>query len=231
MNGHRRSLRIIGLAVMAAAALSAFTAGSAFAAHTGHQWTVGEEKLANNATKAVVPSLMSANAVLTGTVQNQAFEMTATGLECGSTCVIEQKIEGENARALAKGKLKFTGLSVVKPAGCSAATTLTSEELTAELVTNGGTLYAKFAPAGTTFAKITLTGCAAAETYSVKGSVCAVTDPIGTMTVAQPATFAVATNGSCAEGAGLTLGGKAANIVGEATNTLSGGASWGAATF
>jgi hypothetical protein len=229
-------MRILGVALMVTAAFSAFAASQAFAAHSGHQWTVGSTLLGNGGEEEVIPSLMSEKATLTGTVQNQSFKMTATGLKCatGATCKIKQVIEGEAAHARATGKLTFTGISVDEPVGCKSTSEITTTNLVAEVITApGGTgTYVKFSPeSGTLFANVTLTGCAVAETYPVKGSVCAETNAIGTMEVHQKAVFSEAINTAGCGAGSLTLGGKAAAITGEATNTLLSEASWGAATY
>jgi len=140
-------MRIIGVAVMVAAAFSAFSASSAFAAHSGNQWVVAGTALGNGASETVTPSLMSEKAELTSKVQNQPFKLTATGLKCatGSTCKIKQVIEGEAAHAYAEGKLTFTGISVDEPAGCGAESEITTTELKAEVIKVGTTTYAKFA--------------------------------------------------------------------------------------
>jgi hypothetical protein len=230
----KRSKRILGVALMVTALMSAFGASQAFAAHSGNQWKVGTTLLTNGQTEGVVPALASSTATLTGTVQNKTFKMTATGLKCatGATCQIKQVIEGEVAKAQATGKLSFTGITVSEPAGCSAASELTTNNLVAEVIKVGSTTYVKFSPeSGTTFANVTLTGCAVAETYPVKGSVCAETNPLETMAVHQKALFSEAINTAGCGAGSLTLGGKAAVISGEATNTLAGEQSWGAFPF
>jgi hypothetical protein len=78
---------------------------------------------------------------------------------------------------------------------------------------------------------VTLTGCASAETYPIKGSVCGESDPFGTMLVHQRILFSEAI-GMAGCGAGsLSMGGKAAAISGEATNTLAGGQEWGSFAY
>jgi len=230
----KRTVRFVGLAVMAAAAFSAFAASPAFAAHSGNQWVVDGTALGNGEFETVTPSLMSAKAALTSKVQNQSFKLTATGLKCGvlSLCQIKQVIEGEAAHAKIEGKLTFTGVSIDEPTGCSVATEITTTELVAEVITVTGTAYVKFSPkSGTTLANITITGCAVAETYPVKGSVCAETWSLGTETALQRAAFSeFINNRSCGPGS-LKVGAEPAVITGEATYRLPGELSWGAKAF
>jgi len=230
----RRTL-VISLAVLAATSLAgAFSASSAWAAHSGNQWTVAGTALTNGQTKAVTPSLMSEKLELTVKVQNQPFRLTATGLKCttGSTCRIKQVIEGEAAHAYAEGKLTFSGVSFDEPAGCGSESEITTAELKAEVIKVGGATYAKFSPAsGTTFVNLKITGCAYAETYPLKGSVCTETNPLGTETPFQKVVFSKAINAAgCGEGS-LKFGAEPAFIVGEATNKLEGEAAWGAKAF
>jgi hypothetical protein len=76
-----------------------------------------------------------------------------------ATCQIKQVIGGEVAKAQATGELSFTGITVSEPAGCSAASELTTNDLVAEVITVGGKTKVKFSPeSGTTFANVSLTG-------------------------------------------------------------------------
>jgi hypothetical protein len=117
----------------------------AFAAHSGNQWKIGTTLLTNGQTEGVVPQLASEALVLTWSFQNKTFKMTATGLKCatGATCQIKQVIEGEVAKAQATGKLSFTGITVSEPAGCSAASELTTNNPVAEVIKVGSTTYVK----------------------------------------------------------------------------------------
>jgi hypothetical protein len=167
-------LKKLGAALVVVAALGAVLASSAFAAATTTdvKWYTG----ASPGTELVGSQTATAAQVGTGTfttkVSGTEIVLHATGTEC-----IECKIENSGGVAIGTGKLKFTGVTVEKPAKC---TTVTSIETKALSVTAdwmiGETDYIKFVPAKgeeTEFAQFSLTGaeCALKTTIIPKGSV------------------------------------------------------------
>jgi hypothetical protein len=214
----KRHLRILGLAALASLAISAVAATAAQAFEWKIETTPGTTKTFAElgiTNETVTPSA-GKTFVLKSVVAKEAFEMTATTLT-GEGAVITKG--GTDS-----GKLIFSGLTVVKPAGCKTTEKITTKALKTELVEKGGVLYDKFFPAeGTTFANITITGCAAAETYPVKGVVFGKTEPLNTMKASQPVQFSQKIN---EEGSGeaipLKLGAEKAELEGEGLNALSG---------
>jgi hypothetical protein len=219
------SLKRIGIALVASLALAAVFASSAFATATTTNsfWREAGTKLSSGTTKAVKCSAAE-NFILAGTVAGAATEIKATTLECPSGDVIKQ--EGEHA--IATGTLKFSGLTVVKPAGCKTNASITTKALTAKIYMEGTTTYTRFAPTeGEVFANVPLTECAAEGTYPAKGSVFGqASNATGVEAVNQVLTFSGTINSTA--GGSLTLGTNAATISGKANNELTSGAKYSA---
>lgn len=215
------SLKRLGAALLASLALAAVFASSAFATATtsNSHWRVAGTKLSSGETREIKCSKAGTeNLVLAGTVAGAATEITATTLECPSGDVIKQ--EGEHG--IATGTLKFSGLTVVKPAGCTTSASITTKALTAKIYMEGSTVYTRFEPTAgetSTFASIPLEGCAAEGTYPVKGTVFGKSsNATGVEAANQPLTFSAAINTTA--GGSLLLGGNAASITGAANNEL-----------
>jgi hypothetical protein len=226
MSNKRHALKVLGLAVMAALAISALASVTASAS----TWTV-EGGSVPQAVKATLKA--GSTAKLEGTLLGQDFVLTATTLssmapegEEGDATIYQ-----EGAKAKAKGRLSFSGLTVDKPAGCTVTSPIVTKNLTGEVVkhTGSGNGFVKFTPttgAGTTFANITVKGCAVAGTYPVKGTVYGEGNAWGTMAAEQPLNFTPAINTTL--GGGLTLGTNAAKLTAEGVNHLVSGKKFGA---
>jgi len=221
------SVKRLGIALVASLALAAVFAGSASATATTTKsfWTTGGAALASGSTAAVKCSAAE-NFILKGTVAGAETEIKATTLECPSGAVIKQ--EGE--QAIATGTLKFSGLTVLKPAGCKTNASITTKALTAKTFMEGTTVYTKFEPTTeTTFANVPLTECAAEGTYPAKGVVFGqASNPTGVEAANQPLTFSGTINTTA--GGSLTLGTNPATISGKANNELVSGATFSADT-
>jgi len=219
------SVKRLGIALVASLALAAVFASSAFATATTTKsfWREAGTKLSSGTTKAVKCSA-GASFILKGTVAGAETEIKAAKLECPSGDVIKQ--EGE--QAIATGTLKFSELTVLKPAGCKTNASITTKALTAKTFMEGTTTYERFAPTeGEVFANVPLTECAAEGTYPAKGNVFGqASNPTGTEAANQPLTFSGAINTTA--GGSLTLGTNAATISGVANNELVSGAKYSA---
>jgi hypothetical protein len=163
----------LGMALLAALALSAVVASASQAT----TWVVSGTNLKSGESKAVKiqkESMETANLAFGGTVLGTELLIEGTGLE-GSGMEIEQVGTGESGKARSHGKLVFTGLTVVKPAGCKIASSLTTEALQGEVAmgvseATKNNIYEKLAPtSGEKLMTLKIEGCAAAGSYPVKG--------------------------------------------------------------
>jgi hypothetical protein len=152
--------------LVALVACMALTAVAANAAQAALHWTVnGGTTLAGPETVTVVSDIPGPGAwLLSGTTLGTTVELTAENVVCGSTCTIE----GAGASS---GSLKFTGVTVMKPAGCSAgnpgkaAGTLTTASLRDQIkmdknVAGSTVVFDEFSPvtAGGSFVQIEFSG-------------------------------------------------------------------------
>jgi len=206
--------KILGLAVTAALVISAVAAAAASA----HTWTISGSNLASGSSETVAAELAAGStATLTGTLLGQEFVLNSTKLTSE-----EGKItQGSNAED--SGKLVFSELTVVKPAGCHVTSPIRTKALKTELVSRTGDeqAYDKFTPAsGETFATIEVFGCAVEGLYNVKGVAYGKGNAWGTEAVNQPLEFTPAINELF--GAGLTLGTNPATLTANGTNHLTG---------
>jgi len=206
-------------------ALGAVLAVSAFATATQpaeSAWYIGGSKLANGSSSSV-KCHSEGSLVLTGSILGEPAEITASGVEC-----LETKITEEGNKALDSGKLKFTGTKMVKPAGCSIPTSLTTAALKTAIYEEGATVYDKFEPAsGTTFVNIPVTGCAFEATAPVSGTVFGKSpNATGVEKTGQSLSFSSAINTTA--GGTLKFAGAAAALTGTAVNELTSGAAFGA---
>jgi hypothetical protein len=228
------SLKKLGVALLALVALGAFMANSAFAANEFKEpakgaWYVGGTKLAEGTTKTLNTAAIGTQKLNT-TVAGTPLDITATGVECvGCT------IKNTGTTATADGKLKFTGVTVSEPAGCSTTSTIETKALTAVLGMNtGGTIATlKFTPeAGSTtaFATVELTGtsCPIAGLYKVTGTAFAkATNATGVFAESQEITLSKAIQEAAGTATSLKFGENAAFLTGAVKGTLTGVTSWG----
>jgi len=107
------------------------------------------------------------NTVLKATIAGFATTLQATGVEGTNSPTMMNNLSGEEHQATGEGKIKYTGVTVTNPAGCSVAGgTVTTFQLKA--TTAGQGMALKFEPAeGTTFAEFEITGATCPE--GVKG--------------------------------------------------------------
>jgi hypothetical protein len=159
-------------------------------------------------------------------------KLTYTGIECDSFCEFENKkvTEKTGAVAVGHGKLKFTGVSVVTPAGCTLSdeNSTINQILTKSLVFHGDWMdtttankhaFFQFIPAlgaGTTIAQFKLSGgeCAAIEgAKNIAGSFFGeFKNNTGVAATSQEMVLSPAVQTTT--GAALTVGAKAANLTG-----------------
>jgi hypothetical protein len=165
-------LKKLGAALVVVVALGAVLASNAFAAAAteAKEWNVGGSMLTGKS------ETVSSTAVGTATFETEVgstkYVLTATGIDCVG-CTIANT--GSPSSATGTGHLKFTGVSVMEPAGCSVASEIETTELTVSADwMEGEKVYVKFTPAaGETkeFATVAITGCALATTIVPKGTV------------------------------------------------------------
>jgi hypothetical protein len=174
-------LKKLGAALGVVAALGAVLASNALAKAITQdvKWYTG----AGLAKELGGAETLGAEAVAAGTFSTKVgvneIELEWTGVEC-----VECTIQNAGGAAIGSGKLKFTGVKVVKPAGCAVAATLTTKALSlqADWMEENPTThlpeepnYWKFAPTAgeeTAFVTFELTGmgCALAGTFIPKGT-------------------------------------------------------------
>jgi hypothetical protein len=165
-------LRKLGAALLVAAALGAVLASGALAAATTTdvQWFTGS----GTGTVLSGSEAMGSAAVGSATFKTKAsgneYELEATGINC-----IGCTITNTGSTAVGSGELEFTGVKVLKPAGCTTPTTVKTKPLSIQADWMIGTAnYIKFEPtAGSTtqFATVTISGCALATSLVPKGTV------------------------------------------------------------
>ncbi len=214
------SLKKLGVALLAVLALGAIAASSASAAaeESNGFWYKESTKLT---TAEPVTCAQVGEATLTTTVgkNNTPLKLKAAGTSCPGG-----EIFNEASKAKATGKIKFTGVTVVEPVGCSVeGGAVQTEALKAQVYMEGTKALVRFAPAtGTQFAEVEITGCAIAGAYPTKGVVFGeAINPTNTLASAQNVKFSTTINS--AAGGELLFGGHAAVITGETSVTLTGG--------
>jgi hypothetical protein len=231
------SLKKMMLALAAVLAFGAVTTSNAFALEavtSPGAWYVGGTKLADGTANGAelacsIGEHEGKKFVLTSTVgtNNTPLKLTATGVECTTGTKIFNEVIGEKTEAHAEGRIRFTGVTVSEPAGCSVeGGAVETEELTAEVqmekAGGAGKTYIKFAPkAGTTFATVPIIGCAIALEYPVKGTLFGESvNATGVEATEQKVTFSEAIQKTA--GGSLTFGGKAAQLTGQGIFKLKG---------
>ncbi len=173
----------------------------------------------------------SPNFTLTGTFGGSSVKLTATGVSCEAT--IYNEVVAGVPHAKATGKLKFTGVSVVEPAGCTLPAAVETNLLEGEVKMVGGGTKPLFkiepdAAAGVvTFITLKIENCAIEGNYPAKGSTyCEGTNA----TEVHSETQECGTNAATAALSALTWFGSA-TFSGEITAELAAGGSFGAEEF
>lgn len=163
-----RRIKTLGAAAMVLTALCSLFAGSASAAAVTEdvKWFTG----AGGAVELAAAENVSASQVGPASFHTNGYEITWTGTEC-----VGCKIEIVGGTAVGSGRLKFNGVTVTEPAGCSAPAAITTNALSLQADWMGGaTNYWKFTPtagAATAFATIEITGCPQEAVLVPKGIV------------------------------------------------------------
>jgi hypothetical protein len=238
------SLKKLGAALLAVMALGAVSASNAFAIDETvtdpASWTTdAPATLAQNTPHGITcaKTAASPNLILHLTFFGAELKFSATGVECpGGT--IENITVGGVHMAVASGKFKFTGISIVEPAGCTTPATNETALVKADLLMGKGTAgqpatskgFVKFEPAvaGGSFTSLTIEGCSLEGKYPIKGFI------ISEATTATEVHSSVQeVNGSetTAAMSGLKFGTNAASLTGEISVQLAGadaGTAWGA---
>jgi hypothetical protein len=234
MSTNKRLAKVVGLAIVAVLAISAFASASASAA----QWTVEGAKIKAEGEAASAKLKTGTSGTLTGTLLGQEFVLTASALKSESGLLFQ-----EGTKATFSGFLSFSGFTVHKPAGCKVKEPIKTRELTGELVDHAGSehAFARFRPSEIkegkkvfieTFATVTVEGCAVAGSYQVKTGlttgVYGEAEKWGTSLAEQPLKFTPAINAT--PGGTLTLGTSVATLSAEGVNTLTSGKKFSADT-
>jgi hypothetical protein len=228
-------------ALLAILALAIVGAGSAYAAATTTAAKVftgpspGTELTGSKAATLSLESGATFKSELGGPPA-QVLEMSATGAECLS-CTLENKEVTSKAGKVAfgTGKVKFTGVTVTKPAGCQAeeeaggAGHITSKQLNGHGdFMNGENAVAQAIPtagAGASFANFRLENkpgetCSVAGLYSLKGITYITWKVTGLFSTTHSGSVSPAID--TANGGGLTIGTKAASVTGTGIVSLGG---------
>jgi hypothetical protein len=170
------SLNKLGIALLAVLALGALAANSAIAAEglavtEGSAWYNGATKLAEGKTSNLTCKLdLETKATITTTfgTNNTPLKLQATGVEC-----VETKAANVGVNAVATGKIKFTGVTVIEPVGCTIPATIETFALADEVEMKKGTEFdtVKIEPvaAATGMFEFEITGCAAVGPYVARG--------------------------------------------------------------
>lgn len=227
--------RKIGTLFLAAIAVCAITASSAYAGNFEESGSAayigpapGTKLVGSKGLKTEV--IPETKMTLSTTVAGVPIKTEATGYNCLS-CTIENS--GTNA--VGHGALEATGVKVVEPAKCEDGPTIVSKKVTAVLgMKKGSSTIAtiRFAPTeGTTFETAELKGaeCAIAGTYKVTGAVYAeVVNFTGVFAKTQRLKFSQAIQTDAGEAGSLKFGANAAWVTAEAQGSLEGGVEWAA---
>ena len=184
----------LGLAIAVVSALSAILASSAFATietkeaewYTGNPLTT---TLASDTTVTLKPAphehkgpegvtVTDENATFKVAVGSNLYWLKATGVECVGCKITNGTTNPE--KAMAKGKLKFTGVTVLSPSNvCKGGAngvvgTVETKELTGHADwMHEGKAYVKFEPTSVTgnFVTLEITNCGFETNLAVKGAV------------------------------------------------------------
>lgn len=186
--------------------------------------------LVEGTSKAMTCSKESEALVLTGSIGETKIpvKIKATGIEC-----IGFVIKNSGTHGIGEGKLKFTGVTVVEPTGCTVAsgsveTAAVKPELwkDSENTALGFVKYSQ--PLGENLATVEITGaCAAAGNRIVKGSVFGELFWLtGSSSAFQPVSFSTAIDTTA--GSALKFAGNPAHLSGTVTNVLTSAEEFGA---
>jgi len=163
-------LKKLGAAVLAAAALSAVLASSAFATATPTEvnWQKWESPYQTLVTEPLaVTTGQVGNATFAFNYEEQHYAISATNTEC-----LECRITNSPSGGSGTGRLKFTGVTVVEPKSCTTPSTITTEPLSfSARYKEGEAELVKFEPAYQFF-RLELEGSGAClpNEFQVKGS-------------------------------------------------------------
>jgi hypothetical protein len=220
-------LKKLGMALVVICAFGAAMASSALAAAVTKDvpWTIEKTALVGSETVT-----SSGSGILISEVGTTKLELNSTGLECVG-CSIENVGGVGTGSAIGKGKLKFTGVTVTKPATCAVeggAVETLPLKIKADYMIGETANYVLFEPEATTepkFATFKLIkgsgSCPIAGTYSVTGSDYVKTNnATGVLEVSQGVTASGTINSEA--GGELKLGEKKAELNGTAAFVLSG---------
>jgi hypothetical protein len=229
MRRAKHLLTMFGTIAVAALALGAFLAS---AAQAGHTWEISGALLGPGNSETCKTTSDGTITVKTE-IFAMEFHLTATGFS-SSGCKITQS--GSGSGAIAEGtttKYSMSGLTMDNPGGCTATSPISFAAIVSKIVTVGGVAYTTMAPeSGTTLTSIPITGCAIAETYVMKGSLCAAMPQAGVFKVEQTFSFSAAADTACSTDT-FTLGGHTGIARGSFIQELSGvnvGKAWGFTT-
>jgi hypothetical protein len=237
--------RKLGGAILAVLAIGAIIASSASAVVTTEaaQWYTGASPgttLAVGADQAITATIgthpvIGAKFQLKSEVGTTPIELTATDLECVG-CKITNAVvtSGTTPVAMAKGKIRFVGVTADAPTGCTvrneSATGDVAEIETKPLVVHadfmsGTAAYQQFFPeTGATFATVYLEGgnCTGiAGPYNIKGTVFSeAKNATGVQATTQENMFSPAIQTTA--GAELKLGAKKAELTGTGIFSIGG---------
>jgi hypothetical protein len=191
-------------------------------------WVVGGSKFVAGEAESFTSKLKSTNFSLEGTIGKTPLKLAATGVECAE-CKIEQIGSGELARANGSGSYKMTGVSVVKPAECKAASIIIVVVTETERIRFlGWTIWHRVVEKEIPLGKVELSGCSIAGTYELTGETAGKVNKYGVFGVTQPIAFSEAAQREAE--VSMSLGGNKAFFTGEIISELSGkfkGKEWG----
>ena len=225
------ALKKLSAALLVSAAFSAVLASSALAsvAETFDvKWYTGSSPGTELSGSASIAAEQVGSATFTVRVAEQTVELGMTGVEC-SKC----EIKNESLSAVGSGKLKFVGVTVFKPAGCTISSSITTANLVIQADwMRGATNYWRFAPfsgeIGGEFMQFELTGtsCPLKTTIIPRGSVFFQTIN-GTGTQASPQAITTSEVTNTLAGGSFHVGAETASLTEEARFGLGGGVAFG----
>ncbi len=219
-------LKNIGAVLIAVLALAVMLASSASAANfeTAHgTWEVNGASLV--AGKGVACEIDPSTVITLKTTvgkYNTPFKLQATGITCPGGEIFN---EGEEAKFT--GHIRFTGVTVLEPSGCSveggAIETVAVKGSVGMMVGSSATDTVNFEPASRAeFAEFGLTGCTLAGSYPIKGRLIGQpTNVTCTEAAAQTVDFSEAIQNDA--GGAFIFGNRAAQIEGELSVKLTSG--------
>jgi hypothetical protein len=242
------SLKKLGLAITVVGLLGAIMASSAFAENTepkteGKEWKCGTETVSCISGQGInlksglhllpggTTSTTATFNVLAGAGGTTEYHLTATGIKC-----IECKTSN-TPTGTATGKIQFTGVTVMSPAGCIVpGGTVTTNSITANAdqmhegggITTSGA-FVKFEPtagAEKAFATVEVIECPSATNLVVKGRVwCEAVNKTGVAAKEQAITCGTPIHETTKST--LNVNGKTARLEGQAIGSLASGKVFG----